>query len=111
MDDPDEPRVAKPEVDRKPTAYFEGTAAIVYLFSFGTERSPAHNVRVVRLVEGRMTCARTFSAGSFGDLHWTAREQFQGDQATVDDVDRCLIEAGWQLDFPYTDQSIDKGAP
>ena len=105
MNDPEEPRSTYQPAAERPACFYDGAAAIVTLFSWGTERSPAYSLRIVRIIEGRMTCGRTFTAGSFAELRQEAPNHAGRDQATLDDVDRCLTLAGWQLDFPYTDEA------
>ena len=62
MDDPDEPHVKGIHYEGPtPVETYEGTAAIVRLFSWGTEHSPAYSLNVVRFLDGRRTCGRTFS--------------------------------------------------
>ena len=105
MNDPEEVPTSYQAPLERPASVYEGPAAIVTLLSWGTERSPAYSLRIVRIIEGRMTCGRTFTAGSIAELRQAAPDHAGRDHRTLEDVDRCLILAGWQLDFPFVDEA------
>jgi hypothetical protein len=105
MDDPDEPRVTVKPTRQEPAATYDGQAAHVRLLSWGTERSPAYSLNVVRLVDGRMTCGRTFTAPSFEELRIEALNHGGRVEAIMADIDRCLVLAGWQLEIDLPDSS------
>ena len=108
MDDPDEPHVKLTPARIEPIETYQGQGAIVSLFSWGTERSPAYSLRVVRLVDGRMTCGRTFTGASLADLRYAAPGYVGAHQAALDDIERCLSLADRQRHFTFIE---DEAAP
>lgn len=104
MDETDEPHLLRYEPPpRLPIQSHETPAALVALYSWGTEKSPAYSLRVVRIIKGRQTCGRTYTASTLGRLRQAAPDYVGTDPATLEAVDQCLTLAERQGHFAFVD--------